>query len=778
MKKVLFILFAALLFSGEAWAATVVPPSQLKAGHYYRIRGASGNYMCWAGLETASSSQHALMMKEPVVFVNATKARTSPGTIWLLTGSGPSNWRLTAQGVELRAGMDGAYIGFEKVRSQSVLFWDVEVPGLRLNTNSTFTFETPTNATLNANGAVFFKTNGNGSSGLSALGDRDCYLQPTGSSSKEGYLGVTSSQSASAAFYFEEVDGTDNAFLGFPPADVTYKISGSVLPANSDKPYQWYYSGSNTTTSGGTALDMQYQITDVQAGQDEDNTTWYYATMCLPFPVIVPSNVQCFFVNSSKQTVAIQYSDDNKDGNGRFAKKVNVIPAGIPFVARSQSNNPSDNRFVPYIPPTGTTTVYDPTNKGVNQLKAANSYLVKNAQNSSTYNNTINLYKLSSTANGEVEFLTQITSNTEKTDGNRAYFGQQSEPIVYEPEAAELADLIYQDNGSKWTDNDYVKIEDDLLVCFVNEKAGLVFARDMQNNKNYWEKVATTPTNYYNFTPEEGNVAGAAQKLLEPKDYDQSNWVIIKVPTSLAGNFKVGQTIPGGKLKGNIETDKTTPMFNMLAAEDQAGDVTPSLNTYSIAHLMADVNTHLLTSGKNGNDYFFMTPKPAEVAYITWAVLKKVGDNVYAYIPARNDETGDNALDFHGRVLVSPAFYAGDVNDWTEEKLAELEGKAICFKAAITPESGVAVASAPRRSENPSIVENDPISNQHVVYPLDLSPANVIVTSVEGVKAAKTVKAVKFYNLQGIESDTPFDGINIVVEQLNDGTTRSSKMLF
>jgi hypothetical protein len=159
-------------------------------------------------------------------------------------------------------------------------------------------------------------------------------------------------------------------------------------------------------------------------------------------------------------------------------------------------------------------------------------------------------------------------------------------------------------------------------------------------------------------------------------------------------------------------------------------------------------------------------------------VLKKVGNNVYAYIPARNDATGDNALDFHGRVLVSPAYYAGSANDWSEESLTALEGKAICFKAAITSENGNSSANAPRLSSSPSINENDPISTQHVIYPLDLSPTNVIVTSVEGVKGTTTVKAVKFYNLQGIESDTPFDGINIVVEQLNDGTTRSSKMLF
>ena len=770
MKKILFILFATLLFCGEAWAATVVPPSQLKAGHYYRIRGGSGNYMCWAGQENpGTTSDHATMMKQPVIFINAGKAKTEPGTIWQLTGSGPDNWQLTTQGVSFRSAMNNTNIGFEMDRDTSftVIFFPVTITvhGLRLHTNSVFSIVTPSGSTDNS---VYFKTEGGTADG--DLRKKICYLQPGGSSSVDGYLGVGSSP---YKFYFEEVDGSDNAFLGFPPQDLSYSISGTITH-NGNKV--------NYTGSG------RYQITDMTSGQDADNTTWYYATMCLPFPVEVPSNVQCFFVDNSRQVVEIGYNDDNLNGTGRFAKKVNVIPEGTAFVARSQSNNPNDNRFVPYIPPTG--TVHAPTNNDVNQLKKANSYLVKNAQNSSSQNNTIDMYKLSSTANGEVEFLTQITDRNEKTDGNRAYFGQQSEPIVYEPEEVVLADLIYQqENGSdKWTDEDYVKISDDLLVCYVNQNAGLVFARDVRSNNNksgdnqttYWDKVTDTPSNYYNFTPEEGNVAGAAQKLLEPKDYDQSNWVIIKVPSSLAGNFAAGMTIPGGKLKGNIETDKTRPTFNMLAVEEQSGSTTVNLNTYSVAHLMADPSTHLLTSGLNGNSYFFMTPKPAEVANVTWAILKKVDNAVYAYIPAKNADRGDNALDFHGRVLLSAEMYAGNVDDWTEEEIQSLEGQAICFKAAITAESGTASSNAPRRAESdPSINENDPTSTQHVIYPLDLKTnGNVIVTSVEGVKSTATVKSVRFYNLQGVESDTPFDGINIVVEQLNDGTTRSSKMLF
>ena len=767
MKKVLFILFATLLLSGEAWAGS--PVSELKEGHYYRIRYASsGHYLCWVGQEGSTANSIAAF-RQPMILVPASKALTTPGAIFKYERVS-SRDGLSTQGIEVGAQLDNYNVAFENLTyGRRGVSW--------YNSRSlSFTRPNETSMKFSIKSAVSY------------IITRAGYWEENYTSKQtdypDGYLNVTSS--TAGLWYFEEVDGASannvssaelksmGSFLGFPPADETYNV-------------KFHYIEDGTTlydvTNDGPRT---FAITDVQSGQDADNTTWYYATMCLPFPVEVPSNVQCFFVNSSKQTIAIDYNDNNLNGTGRFAKKVNVIPAGTPFVARSQSNDPNTNRFVPYIPPTG--TVYNPTNLSVNKLEKAESYLIRNAQastsggwfSSGTEGNGVKgLYKLSLTAEGKVEFLTEITSDSEITDGNRAFFGQKSDPIVYEPEEVELADLIYENNGTQWTDKDYVKIEDDLLVCYVNEKAGFVFARDMQNNKNYWTKVESTPSNYYNFTPELNNTLGAAQQLLTPDDYDQSNWVIIKVPTTIAGDFSVGMTIPGGNLKGYIETDKTRPTFRLLAVENQAGNTSVNLNTYSVAHLMADPNTHLLTSGKNNQDYFFMTPKPAEVANVTWAVVKKVGNNVYAYIPARNDEVGDNALDFHGRVLLSPDFYGGNANDWTEEKLQELEGKAICFKAAITAESGVAYANnAPRRSANPSINESDPVSSNHVVYPLDISPANVIVTSVEGVKVQKTVKAVKFYNLQGVESNTPFDGVNIVVEQLNDGTTRSSKMLF
>lgn len=51
------------------------------------------------------------------------------------------------------------------------------------------------------------------------------------------------------------------------------------------------------------------------------------------------------------------------------------------------------------------------------------------------------------------------------------------------------------------------------------------------------------------------------------------------------------------------------------------------------------------------------------------------------------------------------------------------------------------------------------------------------VTGIDNISTAKTVTAVKYYNAQGIESDTPFDGFNIEVSLYNDGTRKASKLL-
>jgi len=51
------------------------------------------------------------------------------------------------------------------------------------------------------------------------------------------------------------------------------------------------------------------------------------------------------------------------------------------------------------------------------------------------------------------------------------------------------------------------------------------------------------------------------------------------------------------------------------------------------------------------------------------------------------------------------------------------------------------------------------------------------VTGISVVDAVKNVTSVKYYNLQGIESATPFDGVNIMVKTFEDGTKATSKVV-
>ena len=52
-----------------------------------------------------------------------------------------------------------------------------------------------------------------------------------------------------------------------------------------------------------------------------------------------------------------------------------------------------------------------------------------------------------------------------------------------------------------------------------------------------------------------------------------------------------------------------------------------------------------------------------------------------------------------------------------------------------------------------------------------------IPTSIFGVISAKEVAGVKYYNIAGVESDRPFQGVNIEVTRYTDGSKSTRKIL-
>ena len=62
-------------------------------------------------------------------------------------------------------------------------------------------------------------------------------------------------------------------------------------------------------------------------------------------------------------------------------------------------------------------------------------------------------------------------------------------------------------------------------------------------------------------------------------------------------------------------------------------------------------------------------------------------------------------------------------------------------------------------------------------YTTDFSIKGGIPTGIVDVMNAKQVVGEKYYNVAGIESDTPFKGVNIVVTRYSDGSTTTTKIL-
>lgn len=71
----------------------------------------------------------------------------------------------------------------------------------------------------------------------------------------------------------------------------------------------------------------------------------------------------------------------------------------------------------------------------------------------------------------------------------------------------------------------------------------------------------------------------------------------------------------------------------------------------------------------------------------------------------------------------------------------------------------------------------NPYAN-YIIYPI-VAEENIgsIVTAIDGISTDSSVKSVRYINAAGIESTTPFNGLNIVVTTHADGTTSTTKLI-
>jgi len=239
-------------------------------------------------------------------------------------------------------------------------------------------------------------------------------------------------------------------------------------------------------------------------------------------------------------------------------------------------------------------------------------------------------------------------------------------------------------------------------------------------------------------------------KVHPAADYDQSNWVML---TGLAdANYYVGKIIKGQSIKG-VLTDKLNPAI-AVTSTPVAGDA----STYEAnLYIMPSFNGAYYEST---NDYFFVAPKPQEYSYITWACYAN-DDNFY--VPAEG-----NTRNLSGGMSVC----------WDYFPTANPQFGYIYEFDAIVRKVESTVSSAPRLMDEGTngTPKTDVLSADYLVYPLRLYDVPTAIETVE--TAVGKVVDVKYYNIMGVESTTPFSGINIVVSTYDDGTNTTSKQLY
>lgn len=243
------------------------------------------------------------------------------------------------------------------------------------------------------------------------------------------------------------------------------------------------------------------------------------------------------------------------------------------------------------------------------------------------------------------------------------------------------------------------------------------------------------------------------------EEYAQNNWMIVSLPTDLYNQVNEKSIITSitGSLaeKFNLAMEAT----NVLAGE--ATDFAP--NTYCALNFMGESSV----KGNNPaytSSYYFAIPKANEYANVVWAVYNS-NDGAF-YLPSNNGSI--NVQEFKA------AFYI-DYSLNSVDNPTLKDGEVYSFEALVK-EMAVATTdakSAPRKTAYDSTVAP---STKFVVYPLNLD-ADKVATGVNDVNSAKEVKGVSYFNMMGVESAQPFDGVNIMVTTYTDGTQSAAKVL-
>ncbi|MBR1935536.1 MAG: starch-binding protein [Muribaculaceae bacterium] len=326
---------------------------------------------------------------------------------------------------------------------------------------------------------------------------------------------------------------------------------------------------------------------------------------------------------------------------------------------------------------------------------------------------------------------------------------------------------------------------------------GAFYAKD-NNTANRKSLNTSGKRDYVFMTHFKGEKDNVNYELLMPgrTRYDQSNWVKLVCANDYASNSTnanwnaatlVGKKIAGDNLGGQLVDNLNPTMIVETLPANALSAASYTKNDYIMTHF----NDNYTVNGEG--DFFFVQPKPQEVAHITWAVYNAANDAFY--VPAKGVELNHDAYDeeFYGMFLSGNNFdLKGGIKvaswDLAGQDETAIRGRlrdkqAYQFNAIIRYKDNTATPAPHSRLKAPAESNYDttfnPANSIYEVYPVEINVNDWIVTGINDISdsSIKEVKSVKVYDTMGVERREMQGGVNIVVTTYSDGTRSVQKIL-
>ena len=171
-------------------------------------------------------------------------------------------------------------------------------------------------------------------------------------------------------------------------------------------------------------------------------------------------------------------------------------------------------------------------------------------------------------------------------------------------------------------------------------------------------------------------------------------------------------------------------------------------------------------------EYFLVEPKPQEYATIKWAVYH---DDKF-YVPEKSGEESNQAYDV---VIEGAVPLSSDYSYYDQSGEPNFQDGAVYTLTVIIKHKG-SPAGAPRLKADGEQMGYDGsavASNWEVAIVKAEQDYPNVWTPIDTVDSGREVARVRYYNLMGVESSTPFQGVNIIVKEYTDGTRSTTKVI-